>query len=66
MLKSKKFIILFSILKKIYNFILNRETKPNKSEIKSNGVLMQSNGSIFGSMVFYVRNGYRHYVPDID
>ncbi|MCC5651790.1 methyltransferase domain-containing protein [Nostoc sp. XA013] len=49
-------------IKKIYKFILfilNAETK-------SNGVLMQSNGSIFGSMLFYVRNGYRHYVPDID
>jgi len=46
-------------IKKIYDFIINHETK-------SNGVLMQSNGDIFGSMVFYVRNGYRHYVQDLD
>ncbi|WP_138499134.1 glycosyltransferase [Nostoc sp. PA-18-2419] len=52
-------------IKKVYNFILNPETKFINRETKSSGVLMQSNGSIFGSMVFYVKNGYRHYVPDI-
>lgn len=53
-------------IKKVYNFILNTKTKSINTETKSSGVLMQSNGSIFGSRVFYVRDEYRHYVPDID
>ncbi len=35
-------------------------------EKKTSGTLMHANGSVFGSMVFYVRDGYRHYVPSSD
>jgi O-antigen biosynthesis protein len=44
-------------IKNIHKFILNPETTPT-------GALMQSNGKIFGSMVFYVQNSSRHYVPN--
>lgn len=28
--------------------------------------LVQSQGEVFGAEVFFVKNGYRHYVPDLD
>ncbi|MBO1065492.1 MULTISPECIES: methyltransferase domain-containing protein [Nostocales] len=36
------------------------------SSINYNDCLVQSNGDIFGSSVFLVKNGYRHYIPDLD
>ncbi|MBW4581457.1 MAG: glycosyltransferase [Tildeniella nuda ZEHNDER 1965/U140] len=35
-------------------------------EPKTSGMLMQSSESVFGAMVFYVKNGYRYYVPSSD
>ncbi|BAB76187.1 glycosyltransferase [Anabaena sp. FACHB-709] len=46
-------------IKKITDFI-------QYHAIKYSNCLVQSNGDIFGSAVFVVNNGYRHYVPDLD
>ncbi|WP_414752658.1 glycosyltransferase [Anabaena sp. CCY 9910] len=46
-------------IQKIHDFI-------QYHAIKYSNCLVQSNGNIFGSAVFVVNNGYRHYVPDLD
>ena len=36
------------------------------SKLKKSSILMQSEGKLFGSKIFYVSNGLRHYVSDLD
>jgi len=61
--------LLKKLIKKVILLTSNSKNiiaSPEKPYVDYDNCLVQSNGDIFGSSVFLIKDGCRHYVPDLD